>query len=247
MTDDMFNLLAAAILGLNLIASVTAIIISAVALRKATAVAMMSNAIAEDSNKVADSSNQIAAQAFKIAEESNKIAEDSNGIAFESKNVAEQSAQLAVRTSSMANAAVSRDKWQKEMREVTSNYLTAVSRLCYEHEAKPDQAYVEFLHAHYLLSLYLTTASRELDRKLFLKLEEVRGEVDILMLDLQRDKGFSRKGERSSANLRREISEQVQKNIYLPLCRLIGKEPEKKAEKQPEKLPEPTKEEPEKA
>lgn len=124
--------------------------------------------------KVADSSNQIAAQAFKIAEESNKIAEDSNGIAFESKNVAEQSAQLAVRTSGMANAAVSRDKWQKEMREVTSIYLTAVSRLCYEHEAKPDQAYVEFLHALYLLSLYLTTASRELDRKLFLKLEEVR-------------------------------------------------------------------------
>ena len=98
-----------------------------------------------------------------------------------------------------------------------------------------------------LLSLYLTTASWELDRKLFLKLEEVRGEVDILMLDLQRGKGFSKKGERASANLRREISEQVQKDIYLPLCRLIGKEPEKKPEKQPEKLPEATKEEPEKA
>ena len=235
MTDDMFNVLAAAILGLNLIASVVAIIIGVISMRKATAVALMSNAIAEDSNKVADSSNQIAAQAYKIAEDSNKIAEDSNGIAFESKNVAEQSAQLAIQTSSLTNAAVSRDKWQKEMREITSMYLTAVSRLCYEHEAKPDQAYIEFLHAHYLLSLYLTTASRELDRKLFLKLEEVRGEIDILMLDLQKDKGFSRKGERSAAGLRREISEQVQKEIYLPLCRMIGKEPEKKTEKQPEK------------
>ena len=207
MTDDMFNVLAAAILGLNLIASIVAIIIGAISMRKATAVALMSNAIAEDSN----------------------------GIAFESKNVAEQSAQLAIQTSSLTNAAVSRDKWQKEMREITSMYLTCVSRLCYEHEAKPDQAYIEFLHTHYLLSLYLTTASRELDRKLFLKLEEVRGEIDILMLDLQKDKGFSRKGERSAASLRREISEQVQKEIYLPLCRMIGKEPEKKTEKQPEK------------
>ena len=246
MTDDMFNVLAAAILGLNLLASVAAVIISALALRKSTAVAMVSNAIAEDSNKIADSSNQIAAQAYKIAEDSNKIAEDSNGIAFQSKSVAEQSAQLARQTSSLTSAAVSRDKWQREMRENTSMYLTAVSRLCYEYEAKPDQAYIEFLRAHYQISLCLTTVPWEMDRKLFLKMEQVRGEIDILMGDLQRDKGFNRKGERSAAGLRREIADQVQKEVYLPLCRLIGKEPEKQPELQPEKQPLKPKEEAEK-